>query len=829
MRFIKQFLLVSMAALALWFSGCVKKDFDTPPINELPVGVVYTIAELRQMYADSGAFLFDFDASVYGTVISDEGSGNFYREAYMEDETDAVNLRLDNPGGLRLGDSIRIYLKGVLLNEYNNLFQLDQVNNDSNIVILANQQYIEPEVVTIEQLNTGAYQSRLIQLNDVQFSNLDLGLTWAPKDDYGNRTLVDCDENSVLVRTSNYANFAPLTIPDGKGSIIAIAGIYGTTVQLYLRTITEVDMNGSRCDGSGGGSLKPNTTITDLKAMYSGDRVQIMDTVVIEGTVTATDESGNFYKTLVIQDDFGGIELKINDYDLYSTFPVGQKIYVNCQMLYLDSYADVIQLGSVYEEDGEEKFGGIQSEDLGYHVEKVSGGIPVQPTVISINEMSREKIGMLVQLNGVEFASSELGMTYAESSSSGNRTLVDCDLNSTIVRTSNYADFATETLAEGNGQFVGILSAYYDSYQLYIRSLSDLNLTGERCDQSGGEVIPPVDFVDEDFSGVEDFENVNLPGWTNLLKSGNRLWQGKSFDGDKYVQATGYNSDLDDMETWLITPPVINTSGDKVLTFMNAQAFWAHGSNDPMVVLASTDYDGSNFETATWTELSGNMAGSSDDNYAWVESGEIDLSSFTGNVCIAFKYHGSDTESTSIQIDNVVIKGESGGNDGVTSIDEDFEDHEDFDPINIPGWLNVAVEGGRTWQAKQFDNNVYAQATAYNSGEVNETWMITPKINLDGMDNPIFEFDNAQAYWDHDGLTVLISTDFNGSDVTGATWSELDANLAGSSTPDHEWVFSGKIDISGYSGQAYIGFRYIGEDGSEDTSYRIDNVKLYDE
>ncbi|MEJ2595118.1 MAG: DUF5689 domain-containing protein [bacterium] len=560
-----------------------------------------------------------------------------------------------------------------------------------------------------------------------------------------------------------------------------------------------------------------------------GERIQITDTVVIEATVTATDQSGNLYKALMIQDDYGGIELKINDYDLFNLFPVGQKIIVNCQMLYLDAYADVVQLGSVYVEDDEEKFGGIQPQDLDFHVEKVSGGFPVQPTVVTIPELKNDMIGMLIQLNDAEFIESELGLSYAETTASANRTLSDCDQHTVVVRTSNYADFAGETLAQGNGEFVAILGAYYDTYQLLIRSLTDLNLTGERCDGGGGETIPPVDFVNEPFNDVIDYENVNLDGWTNVLKTGNRLWQGKSFSGNKYAQATAYNSSLDEMETWLITPPVINTSGDMVLQFLSAMAYWEHGSGKPLTLLATTDYDGTNFETSNWTEITATLAGPSDENYAWVESGEIPLSNFVGNVSVAFRYTGSDTESTSIQIDDVMITSGGGGNDGVTSLDEDFEDHNDYDPVSISGWLNLALQGSRTWQARAFDNNIYAQATAYNSGEVNETWLITPKINLDGMVNPVFEFDNAQAYWEHDGLTVLISTDFNGSDVSAATWIPLDCNIAGEQTPDHEWVFSGSISLSSFSGQAYIAFRYIGEDGDEDTNYRVDNVKLYDE
>ncbi|MEZ5198727.1 MAG: DUF5689 domain-containing protein [Bacteroidales bacterium] len=54
-------------------------------------------------------------------------------------------------------------------------------------------------------------------------------------------------------------------------------------------------------------------------------------------SVVANDESGNYYKTVVIQDDDGGIELKINDYDLYQTYPEGMEIYIKCKDLYLDT------------------------------------------------------------------------------------------------------------------------------------------------------------------------------------------------------------------------------------------------------------------------------------------------------------------------------------------------------------------------------------------------------------------------------------------------------------------------------------------------------------
>jgi hypothetical protein len=141
--------ILFLFTLTLFFSGCVKKDFDTPPVGTLPVGQVYTISQLRQMYADSGAIMINYDASVYGVVTMDESSGNIYKSGYIQDAGDAVNLHKTSAGGLRVGDSIRVYLKNVVLSEYAGMFQLDNVNPDSNIVILATQKYRNPELVTI--------------------------------------------------------------------------------------------------------------------------------------------------------------------------------------------------------------------------------------------------------------------------------------------------------------------------------------------------------------------------------------------------------------------------------------------------------------------------------------------------------------------------------------------------------------------------------------------------------------------------------------------------------------------------------------------------------
>lgn len=92
-------------------------------------------------------------------------------------------------------------------------------------------------------------------------------------------------------------------------------------------------------------TLTPNTTILDLKNMYKGTPVTISDDIVIGGQVISEDRSGNVYKSLYIQDETGGIELKLGKNGLYNDYKLGQWVYVKCSGLTLGNYKGMVQLG----------------------------------------------------------------------------------------------------------------------------------------------------------------------------------------------------------------------------------------------------------------------------------------------------------------------------------------------------------------------------------------------------------------------------------------------------------------------------------------------------
>jgi len=97
---------------------------------------------------------------------------------------------------------------------------------------------------------------------------------------------------------------------------------------------------------SSGMVLDVTHTIKELKAMYSGSPLKIDDdNMVIAGQVISSDQSGNFYRTMYIQDETGGIEIKMGLTGLYNEYKMGQWVYVKCEGLTLGSYGGMLQLG----------------------------------------------------------------------------------------------------------------------------------------------------------------------------------------------------------------------------------------------------------------------------------------------------------------------------------------------------------------------------------------------------------------------------------------------------------------------------------------------------
>lgn len=379
-----------------------------------------------------------------------------------------------------------------------------------------------------------------------------------------------------------------------------------------------------------------NTTLAELKATYTGVLDSIEEDIIVQGIVVANDESGNFYKTMVIQDETAAIELKLDRVNLYTEFKVGQRVYVKCKGMYLGDYNELLQLGYIFENS----IGRLPDPMIDSHLFKDSlPGTPPEPELITIAEITEPDMSKLVKIENVHF--DETNVPYSSTTATTNRLVKDDDDNSLLLRTSNYASFAAEIVPEGKGTLVGILSRFGSDDQFYIRDLNDV-----------------IDFKIDTTQPVGITENfsTSLGQFTAKSVTGTQVWEWQSFD-DGCAKMSGFAGGANNAnEDWLISPAVSvgAVTGEVVISFREAINYITNISD--MKILISDNYDGtSDPTTATWTEVTG-FTRSSGNNWTFVESGDVTLQGYANKtVYVAFKYLSTASKGATWEIGKVTI------------------------------------------------------------------------------------------------------------------------------------------------------------------------------
>lgn len=410
-------------------------------------------------------------------------------------------------------------------------------------------------------------------------------------------------------------------------------------------------------------------TVAEVLDLRSGDFTQVGQDKYLKVVVIADDESGNFYKSLVVQDETGGLTILLDDVELWNKYYVGKRLFIHLERIWVGDFNGLPQIGfEPYLSNGRltmaripaAEIGATEAEEGGVILRGINAGAPA-PLMSQINALSNNDLNKLITLENVEFSRGSDRVPYADSAgpSSVNHTLVDCDGYEIIVRSSGFATFADELTPEGNGSITGVYGVFGDDRQLLIRDLSDVDFPNDRCDGSGtgggpgtgtgggdDEPYPGDPVFTSDFQNFADRANVELPGWTHIAAKSTRYFIAKEFDGNIYAQATAFgDNDNPETEIWMISPS-INTTERTTMSFRSAMAFYEHNG---LEVLYSTDYNG-DYTAADWENINVTLAGQNQDNYDWVPSGEIDLTGFGSEIRIAFKYSGTSSQNTTSYI-----------------------------------------------------------------------------------------------------------------------------------------------------------------------------------
>lgn len=374
-----------------------------------------------------------------------------------------------------------------------------------------------------------------------------------------------------------------------------------------------------------------NHTIQDIKNRHTSLGSGAQDSIcswdepfIVKAVVVSSDQGGNCYKYMTIQDETGGIEISIDRTGLYNEYPVGQTIYLDCRGLIVGDYHNKYQIGWGNRTSVQR----INQEALDKYIHKdglpdLSNPLIANPIEITGNsQLTAENTNCLVRINGCRFDSKYIGQPLATNDQTMDRE-VYINGATVIVRTSNYANFRSTVIENKEYCLYGILSVYNSEYQLTLRTKEDIQ-----------DAINTSDILLQSLT----FDNNSLTtgGWST--SPNNNAWMFQSYQGDDFIFHNSATSACDD---WLISPQItISDLTNKVLRINHRNN--VEGSPATYYqVYYSTTYTGGEFNESDWTAFNPNL-----NNYPsnFELSNDLDLSVLNSNSFrIAFRYRKNGT------------------------------------------------------------------------------------------------------------------------------------------------------------------------------------------
>ena len=272
-------------------------------------------------------------------------------------------------------------------------------------------------------------------------------------------------------------------------------------------------------------NITANTTIRDLKAMHtaSGTAQEITTDIIIRGIVVGDDRTGNLYKSIVLQDETGGILIRLDGTNLYTSYPEGREIFIKCKGLFIGDYNRLIQLGGSVDNSGPSaSVLPVASALFTDYIVVGSTGNTVTPKVVTLNQLTTNMQdsfqNTLIQLENFEFHVNDTLNTFGDptlTNSALNYTIRDCSNGSITLRNSSYASFSADRLPGGNGSITAIFSTFGNTRQLTIRDVTDVQFTGARCNAGGGGTPGGGEAPNPNRITVAALRNM-LPGTTDV-------------------------------------------------------------------------------------------------------------------------------------------------------------------------------------------------------------------------------------------------------------------------------------------------------------------------
>lgn len=656
---------------------------------------------------------------VKGRVISSDASGNIYKSLVIQDETGALAMSI-NANSMcnqyRRGQELVIDLTGMTIGKYAGLQQLgspeDSPQYGKQTTFMPYQLFVEhsqknglPDLAEVDTLTVNSlsqlsggpevlrkWQSQLVRFNNCYFAEGGTA-TFAESKQTVNRTLTLSDGGTVVVRTSGYSNFYSTVLPEGHGDVVGLLS-YHTSGGWQLLLL---DRNGCMNFGNPtigpGAEDNPYTVDQALSIITDGGTASdVWTTGYIVGAVApgVTSVSSNSDIQFTAEPDLDNTLVIAQNPDctdwtkcMLISLPQGSKLrtYGNLrdnkdnykkQMWIKGNFGTSLDMPAVTGNNGSADTFRIDGVEVPGGDEPTPGegdGTQAKPyTVAQVIALGSPGTTAWVEgyiVGWVDGADITAGSHFEVPSTSASNVLIAAtpdekdyakcvpvqlvsgtDIRSKVNLKDNPGNLGKKLKIEGS------LEAYFR--QPGIKAPTAFELSGEGGGDTPDVPAETVTTLNESFPG-----KVKPAGWTSKMIAGNKDWYYTEFNATSYAAMTGYKGTAP-FDSWLISPAVdMSKVSDKTLSFeTQVNGYGSTTTQFEVYILDSSDPS-----TAGKTKLNPTIATAPASGYSsWVKSGNLDLSSFSGIIYVAFRYYATaDANFATWCVTNVTLNVGGGG------------------------------------------------------------------------------------------------------------------------------------------------------------------------
>ena len=261
----------------------------------------------------------------------------------------------------------------------------------------------------------------------------------------------------------------------------------------------------------------------------------------IEGYVISSDEAGNFYQKIYIQneDKTKGVTVAINKTGLYTDFPLGAKVQLRLKGLTSQINNGGVDFGSgIFQANNGRTSVGRMSEAIAKNHLFDKGGVrktlaELAKADASINTLKVEaNVNQLITLKGVHFKTADVGKEMHQKTNDARQgtdyTLTDAQGNTIPFRTSRYAKFKDEKVPAGTLDITGVLTKFGQNWQFMISNYADIVVvnggtsTGTQTNTQTNTTVETVEASTATAASFVEGKKVKLHG--NLTVEGTKAY-----------------------------------------------------------------------------------------------------------------------------------------------------------------------------------------------------------------------------------------------------------------------------------------------------------------